>query len=146
MSDPLDFAAMLGRLANAYPTTLFPVPPPEDQAKDAAAAHVLREVACPTFAEAAEVIRSLVAERERFENSGVVASLRAERDAALARLDAAEARAVPDGTKVATCVCCDGSGIYEQSVGSAGSEQLSCECCFGLGVSLVPDGSTDDTD
>lgn len=63
MSD--DIVDVLRSMAAAYPEDIFPVPPPEKQAKDGAAAHVLRRVAVPHFIAAADeidLLRDAVAE------------------------------------------------------------------------------------
>lgn len=57
MSD--DIVHVLRSMAAAYPEDIFPVPPPEKQAKDGAAAHVLRRVAVPHFTAAADEIERL---------------------------------------------------------------------------------------
>ncbi len=57
MSD--DIVDVLRSMAAAYPEDIFPVPPPEKQARDGAAAHVLRVVAIPHFTAAADEIERL---------------------------------------------------------------------------------------
>lgn len=57
MSD--DIVDVLRSMAAAYPEDIFPTPPPERQAKDGAAAHVLRTVAVPHFTAAADEIEAL---------------------------------------------------------------------------------------
>jgi hypothetical protein len=47
-----DIADVLRDFLQAYPEDIFPTPPPEWQAKDAAAAHVMRRLALPTMARA----------------------------------------------------------------------------------------------
>lgn len=59
-------AELLERFLQAYPEDVFPTPPREKQAIDAAAAHVMRELAYPTMREALGAIRGLQAELERF--------------------------------------------------------------------------------
>lgn len=59
-----DIVDVLRSMAAAYPEDIFPPPPPERQAKDGAAAHVLRTVAVPHFIAAAdeiELLRAIVA-------------------------------------------------------------------------------------
>lgn len=56
----------------AYPEDVFPTPLPEHQAKDAAAAHVMREMALPWMAKAADEIerlRALLREQVEYTNS-----------------------------------------------------------------------------
>lgn len=57
--DAGDILEVLDAFAMAYPESAFPVPPPERQAYDGAAAHVMRRMALPWFAEAAREIRRL---------------------------------------------------------------------------------------
>jgi hypothetical protein len=52
-------AESLEAWANAYPVSMFPVPPEDERAKDSRAADVMREMACPQFATDAALIRSL---------------------------------------------------------------------------------------
>lgn len=54
-----DIAEVLEGFLQAYPEDVFPTPPPERQAKDAAAAHIMRVLAYPTMAEALAEIRTL---------------------------------------------------------------------------------------
>jgi hypothetical protein len=65
-SEP-DILDVLRDFCEAYPEDIFPTPPPERQAKDAAAAHVMRELAVPWMRKAADEIarlRALVASRD----------------------------------------------------------------------------------
>jgi hypothetical protein len=47
--------------SKAYPVDIFPDPPEEKRAKDGVAAQVLRDHACPAFAQDAAMIRRLIA-------------------------------------------------------------------------------------
>ena len=54
-ADPVE----LRHLAEAWPEDIFPTPPDDLQAKDAAAAHVLRRMAVPHFLACADEIERL---------------------------------------------------------------------------------------
>jgi hypothetical protein len=57
--DTDEFIEALRRMTDAYPEDIFPTPPPERQAKDAAAAHVMRRLAVPWIQEAADRLEHL---------------------------------------------------------------------------------------
>ena len=59
-----DLVDRLRDLAAAYPEDIFPEPPDEAKARDAAAAYVLRTVAVPWFTAAADRIEELEAENK----------------------------------------------------------------------------------
>lgn len=50
---------VLRQFEQAYPESVFPTPPPHRQARDAAAAHVMRELAVPIMKRAADRIEHL---------------------------------------------------------------------------------------
>lgn len=52
--------SLLRNYCQAYPESVFPTPPEHLRAKDAAAADVMRELALPTMARAANVIERLL--------------------------------------------------------------------------------------
>lgn len=54
-ADPVE----LRHLAEAWPEDIFPTPPEDRRAKDAAAAYVLREMAVPHFLSCADEIENL---------------------------------------------------------------------------------------
>lgn len=60
----------LRMLAKAYPEDIFPTPPADLQAKDAAAAHVLRRAAVPHYLACADRIEALEAFVQRFIDVG----------------------------------------------------------------------------
>jgi len=60
-----DYSELIDRLRDylqAYPEDIFPTPPPEHQALNSAAAHVMRRLALPIMGEAADAIERLRAE------------------------------------------------------------------------------------
>ena len=60
----------LRMLASAYPEDIFPTPPEERRAKDAAAADVLRRAAVPHYLACADRIEALEAFVQRFIDLG----------------------------------------------------------------------------
>lgn len=52
---------VLRQFEQAYPESVFPTPPPEQRAKDAAVADVMRQLALPTMKRAADRIEYLEA-------------------------------------------------------------------------------------
>ena len=63
-TDPAELAEKLRGMSRAYPEDIFPTPPARDRCTDAGAAHVMRRLAVPWLAAAADTIDQLSGELE----------------------------------------------------------------------------------